>query len=93
MMATKIYKTIGLLCKRQNLLPRPALIKIYKAFVRPHLDYREVLLIKLLILSFQQKLESIHYRACFAMTGAIRGTSREDLPRASVRVTPIKTMV
>ena len=43
MMATKIYKTIGLLCKRQNLLPRPALIKIYKAFVRPHLDYREVL--------------------------------------------------
>ena len=43
MMATKIYKTIGLLCKPQNLLPRPALIKIYKAFVRPHLDYREVL--------------------------------------------------
>ena len=73
MMATKIYKTIGLLCKLRNLLPRPALIKIYKAFVRPHLDYREALYNQAFNLSFQQKLESIHYRACFAMTGAIRG--------------------
>ena len=25
-----------LLCKLQNTLPRPALITIYKAFIRPH---------------------------------------------------------
>ena len=43
MVTTKINKTIGLLRKLQNLLPRTALIKIYKAFVRPHLDYGDIL--------------------------------------------------
>ena len=32
-------KTIGLLQKLSNSLAREALIIIYKAFVRPHLDY------------------------------------------------------
>ena len=35
--------------------------------------------IKLFNLSFQQKLEAIQYRACLAITGAIRGTSREKI--------------
>ena len=35
----KTNKTIGLLRKLFNSLPRRALINIYKAFVRPHLDY------------------------------------------------------
>ena len=39
MVTTKINKITGLLCKQQNLLPRTALITIYKAFLRPHLDY------------------------------------------------------
>ena len=39
----KTNKTIGLLRKLSNLLPRQALITIYKAFVRPHLDYGDVL--------------------------------------------------
>ena len=43
MVTNKINKTIGLLRKLQNLLPRIALIKIYKAFVRPHLDYGDIL--------------------------------------------------
>ena len=38
MVTTKINKTIGILRKLQNLLPRSALITIYKAFVGPHLD-------------------------------------------------------
>ena len=32
----KIRKTIGLLRKLHNFLPRAALITIYKAFIRPH---------------------------------------------------------
>ena len=43
MVTAKINKTIGLLSKLQNLLPRTALIKIYKAFVRLHLDYGDIL--------------------------------------------------
>ena len=40
---TKINKTMGLLWKLQNILPRTALMTIYKAFVRPHLDYGYVI--------------------------------------------------
>ena len=40
---TKVNKTMGLLRKLQNILPRTALMTIYKAFVRPHLDYGYVI--------------------------------------------------
>ena len=36
--SNKISKTIGLFWKLQNILPRPALLTIYKCFIRPHLD-------------------------------------------------------
>ena len=39
----KINKTIGLIRKLQNLLPVSALITLYKAFVRPHLDHGDIL--------------------------------------------------
>ena len=39
----KTNRTIGLLRKLRSLLPRAALITIYKAFVKPHLDYGDVL--------------------------------------------------
>ena len=39
---SKVNKTIGLIWKMQNILPRPALMTIYEAFVRPHLDYGNV---------------------------------------------------
>ena len=71
--------TIGLLRKLQNLLPREALITIYKAFVRPHLDYGDVLFDQAFNASFHEKLESIQYNACLALTGTIRGTSKEKL--------------
>ena len=58
--ATRINKTIGLLRKLQNLLPRAALTTIYKAFVRPHRDYGDILNYQAFNLSFHQKLESIY---------------------------------
>ena len=39
----KINKTIGLIRKLQNLLPKSALITLHKAFFRPHLDYGNIL--------------------------------------------------
>ena len=39
----KVNKTVGLLRKLQNLLPSSTLITICKAFVRPHLDYRDII--------------------------------------------------
>ena len=79
MVFRKISKTIGLLRKLDNFLPRAALITIYKAFIRPHLDYGDILYDQAYNMSFHQKLESIQYNACLAITGAIRGTSKEKL--------------
>ena len=75
----KTNKTIGLLRKLSNLLPRQALITIYKAFVIPHLDYGDVLYDQAFNNSFHGKMESIQYNACLAIAGAIRGTSREKI--------------
>ena len=65
--------------KFQEVLPRPSLITIYKAFIRPHLDYGDVTFDQAFNNSFHQKLESIQYNAALAITGAIRGTSMEKL--------------
>ena len=35
-------KRIGLLQKRQSILLRKSLLTIYKSFIRPHLDYGDV---------------------------------------------------
>ena len=38
MILNKVNKTVGLLRKLQSILPRTALIIIYKTFIRSHLD-------------------------------------------------------
>ena len=48
-MGAKVSRTIALLRKLQHVLPRQALITIYKSFIRPCLDYRDILTIKLLM--------------------------------------------
>ena len=77
--SNKISKTIGLLRKLQNILPRPTLLTIYKCFIRLHLDYGDIIYDQAYNLSFHQKLESIQYNAAVAFTGTIRGSSREKL--------------
>ena len=57
--SNKISKTIGLLRKLQNILPRPTLLTIYKCFLRPHRDYGDIIYDQAYNLSFHQKLESI----------------------------------
>ena len=48
----KISKTIGLLRRLQNLLPRKSLIKVYKFFTRPHMDYGDIIMTKPITLLF-----------------------------------------
>ena len=75
----KTNKTIGLLRKFSNLLPRQALVTIYKTFIRSHLYYGDVLYDKAFNNSFDAKMESIQYNACLTITGAIRGASRDKI--------------
>ena len=76
---TKFNKTIGLIRRLSVCLPRKALLTIYKSFVRPHLDYDDILYDKPGNLNFESKTEKVQYKACIAITGAIQGTSRERL--------------
>ena len=75
----KTRKIIGLIRKLQPIILRAALLTIYKSFLRPHLDYGDVIYDRAFNESFQNKLESVQYNAALAITGAIRGSSREKL--------------
>ena len=55
------------------------MLTIYKSFLKPHLDYGYVIYDRAFIKSFQNKLGSVQYNAALAITGAIRGSSREKL--------------
>ena len=76
---TKVRKTIGLLRKLNSILPRAVLVTIFKTFAQPHLDYGDVLYDQAFNTVFHDKLESVRYNTCLAITAAIRGTSKEKL--------------
>ena len=73
----KVNKTVALLHKFQNILPRSALLTIYKCFIRTHLDHGDIIYDQAFNNSFHQLIESLQYNAALAITSAIRGTSRE----------------
>ena len=62
-------KGIGLFTRLRRYLPRNSFLTIYKAFIRPHLDYRDVVYDYPGNVSFVQKLESVQYNASLAITG------------------------
>ena len=78
----KIYKAnkgIGLITRLRAYLPRKTLVDIYKAFVRSHLYYGDIIYDNPGNDTFSHKIETVQYNAALAITGAIRGTSREKL--------------
>ena len=60
-------------------LPRSSLLTIYKSFIRPHINYGDVIYDQPNNSSLSDKIESVQYNAVLAITGAIRGTSKEKL--------------
>ena len=60
-------------------MPRKSLVTIYKAFLRPLLDYGDIIYEQPHNVSFCEKLESVQYKAALAITGAIQGTSRNKI--------------
>ena len=59
---------------------RNALLRIYKSFIRPHLDYAHIIYDRPNNTSFKKKIENVQY-PCIAITGAIQGMSQERLYR------------
>ena len=82
-------KGIGMLKYLSRYLPRHTLNELYKLYVRPHLDYEDVIYhIPVKICAFSQsitlsnimeKFESVQYSAALVVTTTWRGTSREKL--------------
>ena len=77
----KMNKSTALLRELQTTLSRSTLLTIYKAFIRPHLDYGDTIYDQAYNDSFHKKLESVQYNAALAITGTITGTSSEKLYR------------
>ena len=75
----KTLKGVGLLRKLSTLLPRQSLLTIYKSFIRPHLDYGDIIYDQPLNESLSNRIESVQYKAALAITGAIQGSSRKKL--------------
>ena len=73
----KINKTIGILRKCKNFIPRKSLLTIYRPFIRPHLDYGDIIYDQTYNTSFHQKLESLQYNT--TKCGAIRCTWKEKI--------------
>ena len=71
--SVKTNKALYILRKLQNLLPRDALITLYKSFIRPYLDYGDIIYEQAFNSSFHEKLESIQYNASLAITEVPQG--------------------
>ena len=76
---SKANKIIGLIKRLHYHLPRKSLLNIYKSFVRPHLDYGDVIYDQPNNEALCSRIESVQYNAALAITGAIKGSSRERL--------------
>ena len=64
MILNKVNKTIRLLSKLHNILQISSLLTIYKEFVRPHLDYGNIIYHQAYHATFHQKLKLTQYNAC-----------------------------
>ena len=68
---TKSCKRIDIIKRSSVNILRDALLRIYKSFIRPHLDYGDIIYDKPNNESFKNKIENIQYKTCIAITGAM----------------------
>ena len=60
-------------------MPRISLITIYKAFLRPLIDYADIIYDQPPNESICEKLESVQYKFALVITGAIQRSFREKI--------------
>ena len=75
----KVTKSINLLRRLNLTLPRSSLLIIFKSFIRTHLDYGDIVYDQPNNSSLSEKIESLQYNVALAITGAIKGSSKEKL--------------
>ena len=75
----KATKRVNVVRKINLFLPPSSLQTIYKSFVRPHLDYADVIYDQPNNSCLSDKMETAQYNAALGITDAIRGTSKEKI--------------
>ena len=70
---------MGFLLKFQPILPRSFLLTVSKTFIRSRVDYADIIYDQAYDSTFHDKLESVQYNICLAITGGIRDTLIEKL--------------
>ena len=79
----KANRGIGMIKYLSKYLTRDVLDQLYKLYVRPHLDYGDIIIYHRndpdFRLDFTNKLEAIQYPASLAVSGAWRGTNRQKI--------------
>ena len=76
---SKINKGITVIKKLRCSLPYKSLITLYKTFLRPLIDYGDIIYEQPHNESFCEKIESLQYKAALAITGAMQDTSHEKI--------------
>ena len=74
-----MHKIIGSIPKLQNVLRRSAFLTIYKSFIRPQLDYIDIIHYKEFNKLLAQNWYHFSVNATLATTGAIRGSPTEKI--------------
>ena len=75
----KVNQRTSTIKKLRHTLPRKSLLNIYKAYLRPYIDYGDVIYDQLSNESFCEKLETVQYKTALAITCAIQDVSRENI--------------
>ena len=75
----KINKGISVIKKLRHSLASKSLMTICKAFLRPFIDYGEIIYDQPQSESFCEKLESVQYKVALEITRVIQGTSRDKI--------------
>ena len=85
----KVKKNIGILKHLSKFLPLKTLDQMYKALIRPHLDYCDIIYhipshqnqppLGVTLNSAMEKVERIQYQSALAISGAWPGSSRTKL--------------
>ena len=75
----KINKGISVIKKLRHSLPRKSLLTVYKAFLRPLIDYGDIVYNQPQNEYFCEKLKSVQYKTALAITSAMQGTSRDKI--------------
>ena len=75
----KTNKGIGTIRKLNNILTCHALLTVYRSFVRPNLDYGDVIYDQAENESVSSKIERVQHNVSLAVAGAIIGISQGKL--------------